>query len=95
MIEKLIEKLKSDSDYRYSWQANIAVAYQDAYHWHKEKTGKEPSKDDIHEISNIAANHFLDLLCMDTAETSYNKDCAVASPAETSPKSDKSDFAQS
>lgn len=66
MIKELIANLKSDKDYHYSWQANIAVAFQDAYHWHETKTGKKPTKDDIHEISNVAAKHFLDLLCMDT-----------------------------
>jgi hypothetical protein len=72
MIEKLIENLKSDREYYYSWQANIACAFQDAYHWHKTKTKKMPTKSDIHEISNVAAKHFLDLLCKDMAETSPN-----------------------
>jgi hypothetical protein len=58
MIEKLIEALKEDKSegsYYYSWQANIAVAMQDAYAEAEDKT-------DIHKISNDGAKRFLDLL---------------------------------
>jgi len=58
MIEKLIEELrkdKSEGSYYYSWQANIAVAMQDAYDDAGDKT-------DIHKISNDGAKRFLDLL---------------------------------
>jgi transcription initiation factor IIE alpha subunit len=58
MIEKLIEELKKDKSegsYYYSWQANIAVAMQDAFHRAEDKT-------DIHKISNEGAKAFLDLL---------------------------------
>ena len=79
MIKELIANLKSDKEYYYSWQSNIAVAFQDAYHWHKTNQGKEPTQNDIHEISNVAAKHFLDLLCKDTAETSDNSDYAKCS----------------
>jgi hypothetical protein len=44
------------------------MAFQDAYHWHKVKSGIEPVEGDIHTISNTAAKHFLDLLCRDTSE---------------------------
>jgi len=72
MIEKLIENLKKDKDYYYSWQANIAMAFQDAYHWHKTKTKRRPNLKDIHEISNTAAKHFLDLLCKSEAKPMNN-----------------------
>ena len=58
MIEKLIEELKKDKDYYYAWQANIAVAMQDAYARAEDKT-------DIHKISNDGAKAFLDLLIRD------------------------------
>ena len=61
MIEKLIEELKKDKSncsYYYSWQANIAVAMQDAYSDAEDKT-------DIHAISNEGAKRFLDLLIRD------------------------------
>ena len=47
--------LKEDSDYFMSWQANIAVAMQDAYANAEDKT-------DIHKISNEGAKNFLELL---------------------------------
>ena len=58
MIEKLVEELrkdKSNGSYYYSWQANIAVAMQDAY-------GDAEDKTDIHKISNDGAKRFLELL---------------------------------
>lgn len=58
MIEKLIEELKKDKSegsYYYGWQANIAVAMQDAFKDAKDKT-------DIHKISNDGAKRFLELL---------------------------------
>jgi hypothetical protein len=58
MITKLIEELRKDNSegsYYYSWQANIAVAMQDAYNDAKDKA-------DIHKISNDGAKRFLDLL---------------------------------
>lgn len=58
MVDKLIEELrkdKSEGSYYYSWQANIAVAMQDAYEYAEDKTN-------IHAISNEGAKRFLDLL---------------------------------
>lgn len=52
--EQLQEELRNDKDLYYAYQANIAVAMQDAY---KEVSDKE----DIHRISNIGAKNFLDL----------------------------------
>lgn len=54
-VEKLIEELKADESYYYGWQANIAVAMQDAY-------GEAEDKSDIHAISNEGAKRFLELL---------------------------------
>jgi hypothetical protein len=64
----IFTKIKNDKELYYAWQANIAMAFQDAYHWHKVKSGIEPVEGDIHTISNTAAKHFLDLLCRDTSE---------------------------
>ena len=55
MIERLVEQLKIDEGFYYSWQANIAVAMQDAY-------SDAEDKKDIHKISNDGAKRFLDLL---------------------------------
>lgn len=57
-IEKLLRELRKDKtegSYYYSWQANIAVAMQDAYRDAEDKS-------DIHKISNEGAKRFLDLL---------------------------------
>ena len=57
-IKKLLSELrkdKSNGSYYYSWQANIAVAMQDAFSDAEDKT-------DIHAISNNGAKRFLDLL---------------------------------
>jgi hypothetical protein len=57
-VKTLAKALKEDKDYRYSWQANIAVCMQDAYDY-----ANPEDKKDIHKISNDGANRFLDLLC--------------------------------
>lgn len=53
-IADLVEALK-DVDYRRAWQANIAMAFYDAY--------RQYPNEDLHKVANIAADHFLDLLC--------------------------------
>ena len=59
MIEELVNKLKSDKELFYSWQANIAVQFQDEFARTK-KVYK--NRQDIHTISNKAAINFLNLL---------------------------------
>ena len=59
MIQKLIKNLKEDKELYYSYQANIAVAFQDEYHRNEKKY---KNRDDIHIISNNAAKNFLNLL---------------------------------
>ena len=54
-VAHIVEQLKSDEGYYISWQANIAMAFQDCYHWAEDKQ-------DIHKIANDAAEHFLKLL---------------------------------
>ena len=55
-----MRKDKSGGSYYYSWQANIAVAFQDAY---REEFGDSPRmRHIIHEVSNNAAKRFLDQL---------------------------------
>ena len=59
MIEELVENLKNDKELYYSYQSNIAMAFQDEFARCK-KRYKNIS--DIHTISNNAAKNFLDLL---------------------------------
>lgn len=55
-----MRKDKSGGSYYYSWQANIAVAFQDAY---REEFGDSPRmRHIIHDVSNNAAKRFLDQL---------------------------------
>ena len=58
-VQKLREELRSDDGYRQTWKATLAVCYQDA-------TASAFMHAGIHEISNAAADRFLELLCNDT-----------------------------
>lgn len=63
-IKHLTKQLKKDKDYRYSWQANIAMAFKDNWYWYKRKTGKKVMNiQDRHVIANEAADYFLKSLC--------------------------------
>ena len=63
-IQVLTTELENDSSYREAWQANIAMAYQDSARWYREKTGKRRlNRIDEWQVSNNAANYFLNLLC--------------------------------
>lgn len=58
-VDHLVEQLNKDANYRQSWQANIAMAFCDAFgdlHLHKS----------VHQIANIAADNFLTVLCKDS-----------------------------
>ena len=59
-VKVLTKALNEDPEYRYSWQANIAVYFQDVY---SENQKKYKNIKDIHEISNEAADRFLNILC--------------------------------
>ena len=75
-VETLCEALaedKSEGSYYYTWQANIAMAFQDlivynsfhAYGILEERKVDNIcyyTREDIHKISNQAAKNFLDLL---------------------------------
>lgn len=60
-IKELVKALKKDKSYYYSWQANIAMQFQDEYH----RAKGYKNRDKIHKISNNAAKAFLDLLIKD------------------------------
>ena len=64
--ETLVEALKTDEDYRRSWQSNIAMAFKDECHRQlKESLYTEfgDAEEEMHEIANQASNNFLNLLC--------------------------------
>lgn len=62
LTEKMFEKLKKDKGYRIGWQANIAMAFENCYSVAVSRE-MEINFENIHAISNAAANYFLDLLC--------------------------------
>lgn len=67
MIDELKKMLKEDKEYFHSWQANIAVCFQDQCAKVK-RDKKYLNTSDIHEISNISAKNFLNMLCLQGSE---------------------------
>ena len=62
-IKRVMKELREEEGYYYSWQANIACAFQDACRQYKKKNNKKAlSNGDIYKISNTAAKEFLNLL---------------------------------
>jgi hypothetical protein len=64
---ELFERIRTEPDLYYAWQANIAMAFKDEANRHmkrKFQSNRSPhlSKQDLHEIANQAARNFLDLL---------------------------------
>lgn len=59
-VDILVNTLKGDPGYYYTWQANIAMAFKDEYNRATEN-GKIVGID-LHSIANNAAKNFLDLL---------------------------------
>jgi len=55
-VKDLIEALEKDDGYRDTWIANLAIAFQDEFHRSHLHYG-------VYEISNRAANNFLEMLC--------------------------------
>ena len=63
-LKHITKELKHDRDYRFSWQANIAMAFKDRYSQYKKEMNKKVlSNEDIHVVANDAADYFLKLLC--------------------------------
>ncbi|MCP3685393.1 MAG: hypothetical protein GY861_22305 [bacterium] len=58
-VRILTKAIKEDPDFYYSYQANIAVAFQDE----AERQNSEDPFEKIYSISNEAAKNFLDLWC--------------------------------
>jgi len=64
-IEKITDELKNDEAYYIGWQANIAMAFKDEFHRQAGNPGemRHINSDELHVISNTAADNFLALLC--------------------------------
>ena len=61
-IKVASKAIKEDPGYRIAWQANIAMAFQDEF------SRNENLRNIIHEISNKAADSFIDNLTRDKQE---------------------------
>lgn len=56
-VDRLIEELRADKGFYYTWQSNIAMSILDV--WHADRNGAEL---DNHKVVNDGAKRFLDLL---------------------------------
>lgn len=65
-IKALITALNEDEEYRYSWQANIAMQFKDEWQRAVDAGGLPHIPEQIHQIANDAAVSFLNLLCRET-----------------------------
>lgn len=64
-MRRLVYALKTDEEYRYGWQANIAMAFVDQYGSRSLVSGEQPNgiaHEDVKELANRAAAAFLDQL---------------------------------
>lgn len=57
-INRVCEEIKNDKAYRISWEANIAMAFKDAFDF----SGHKHDKKVVHVVANKAAAAFLDQL---------------------------------
>jgi len=62
--------MKEDAGYWMSWQANIAMAFVDAYNNKRRELGRPLNRTEVHALANEAAIAFLELLCWDQRKTS-------------------------
>lgn len=69
-VQKIAKELKADEGYRISWVANIAMPFVDEWQRHAEKGGLPATREQIHEIANKAAEHFIWLLTQNTEHES-------------------------
>ncbi len=54
--ERLCEELRNDKDFRIAWEANIAMAFKDQFHF----SGHKHDPQVVHEVANKGAAAFLD-----------------------------------
>jgi len=68
VITDAMKEDKSEGSYYYGWQANIAMAFYDAFvvKFINNVSNEIPDSLELHEISNNAAKNFLDMLCTET-----------------------------
>lgn len=62
VIKALSKALAKDPDFYMTWQANIAVQFQNEWMRESANGGLPCTKEHVHKISNKAAKSFLNLL---------------------------------
>jgi hypothetical protein len=53
-INRICKEIENDNSYRISWEANIAMAFKDQFHF----SGYEHDPEIVHEVANKAASAF-------------------------------------
>jgi hypothetical protein len=61
-MDVIREAIRTDPGYRIGWVANIAVQFQDAWQKAVDEGGLPCTPEQIHKISNEAAENFITLL---------------------------------
>ncbi len=57
-LQKVCDELEKDKEYRISWEASIAMAFKDAFHY----SGHKHDSEVVHEVASKAAAAFIDQL---------------------------------
>jgi hypothetical protein len=65
-VQKIARELNADEGYRISWVANVAMPFVDEWQRAVESGGLPATREQIHEIANKAAEHFIWLLSRQT-----------------------------
>lgn len=63
-INRVCVEIINDKSYRIGWEANIAMAFKDAFYF----SGHKHDNEIVHEVANKAAANFLDQLISKDAE---------------------------
>lgn len=61
-MKVITDAIKNDEGYRIGWQANIAMSFVDEFRRTLDENSDVISYEMLHDISNRAANNFIDLL---------------------------------
>lgn len=64
-VKVITKALKEDEGFYQSYQANIAIQFQDEFKRQMGQIGRNEAIANIHQVSNNAAKNFLDLWCKD------------------------------
>lgn len=67
-LRVLVKHLQNDTEYRYGWQANIAMAVMDVIRDKRRKKRVPLSNAELHQAVNVGAQNFLDLLTYATTK---------------------------